>query len=170
MVVGMTLKKINRFGTGWECKVAGFVSEDILLSETSHQIDCLGLNSVRQTNMFKPVLPTDTTANCCFTQILLFSATCRSIQIAKLYTLPLGSNPPPVERNSSFQCYLTATGFLWSLITNGWWQRNWRQGLLVLFKQNKKQILKQDLKCTTGIWDQRWNSKQGLVSPLSSHW
>lgn len=38
----------------------------------------------------------------CFPQILLNLPACRSIKIAKLCTLPLGSNPPPAKRNSCF--------------------------------------------------------------------
>lgn len=86
-----------------ECKGPGFVSEDILLSEIFHWINCQGSNS--RSRAGKHV---QTSFACrqwdtnCFTQILLNLLACRSIKIAKLYTLPLGSNPPPVERNSSF--------------------------------------------------------------------
>lgn len=42
----------------------------------------------------------------CFSQILLNLLACRSIKIAKLCTLPLGSNLPPAERNSCFNSCL----------------------------------------------------------------
>lgn len=113
-------------------------------SEIFHQMNCQGSNSPSRTQ--KRVQTSfawrQRDANF-FTQILLNLLAGRSIKIAKLYTMPVRSSPPPVEKNSSFnsQLRLAATGLLWSLITNWvWWQGNWLQGLLVLPKQNKKQI------------------------------
>lgn len=101
-VAGRCLKKINKFGADWEGDVAGFVSEDILLSEIFHQINCQGSNSPSRTQ--KHVR----TSFACrqrdarfFTQMLLNLLACRSIKTAKLYKMPFGSSPPPAERNLS---------------------------------------------------------------------
>lgn len=51
---------MNNFGADEGGKVAGFVSEDILLSEIFHQINCQASAALQeQRNMFKPVLPAD---------------------------------------------------------------------------------------------------------------
>lgn len=107
VVAGRSLTKINEFGADWEGTMAGFVSEDILLSEVFHQKNCQGSNSPSRTQKHVQ------TSFACrqkdanfFTQILLNLLACRSIKIATLYKMPLGSSPPPAERNSSFNSVL----------------------------------------------------------------
>lgn len=100
-------RSLNESGADWEGTTAGFVSEDILLSEIFHQKNCQGSNSPSRTQKHVQ------TSFACrqkdanfFTQILLNLLACRSIKIATLYKMPLGSSPPPAERNSSFNSVL----------------------------------------------------------------
>lgn len=171
MVVGRTLKKINEFEAGWEYKVAGFVSEDILLSEISHQINCQGSNSPSRTDKH-----VQTSFACrhsdanCFAQILLNLPACRSTQIVKLYTVPLGSNSPPVERNSSFNsislpqvCF--EPNYQLSLMTT-----LLAPGPSCSFQAKQKtNSWSKTWNVLQGIQDQWCNSKRGLVSSLSIH-